>query len=309
MYDLVRDCVAKALLNSPAPEGRCLRDDTPLISSGLVDSLSLAELLSNLEKSSGISIPRTVPMGSPGFDDIEGITGVLESLADKGAGSGDIDRGAGLPSPIPMRIGGRRAPSRPPAGFWTWFYRLLFRAKGIRFGKGLRVLGPIMLRLDGNAANIRLGDDVTLMPFVDLKIRENGKIILGNGVVLDTLVRMVAANNAKLELGDEAQIGMGTIVNAGADVLIGRRTAIAGYCIVIASEHRFGRGEPVMAQGYNHSPVHIGEDVWVASQAFVGRGSRIGDGAVISVKSTVTGSVPPYAVWAGSPGRVIKYRS
>ena len=55
----------------------------------------------------------------------------------------------------------------------------------------------------------------------------------------------------------------------------------------------------------------IGNDVWI------GRGCRlkasketltIGDGAVIASDTAVVSSVPPYAIWGGNPGRLIKYR-
>ncbi|MCD7771218.1 MAG: CatB-related O-acetyltransferase [Oscillospiraceae bacterium] len=52
----------------------------------------------------------------------------------------------------------------------------------------------------------------------------------------------------------------------------------------------------------------IGNDVWVASNALFVDGITVGDGAVIAAGSIVTHDVPPYAVVAGVPARVIKYR-
>lgn len=58
----------------------------------------------------------------------------------------------------------------------------------------------------------------------------------------------------------------------------------------------------------SHGPITIGNDVWIASQVVIGSGATIGDGAVIGANSLVIGNVPPYAIVAGSPARVIKYR-
>lgn len=55
-------------------------------------------------------------------------------------------------------------------------------------------------------------------------------------------------------------------------------------------------------------PLNIGSDVWVAAGAVILRGVNIGDGAVIGANSVVTREVPPYAVVAGSPARIIKQR-
>jgi len=55
-------------------------------------------------------------------------------------------------------------------------------------------------------------------------------------------------------------------------------------------------------------PLTIGNDVWIAAGAVITRGVTIGDGAVIAANSVVTKDVPPYAIVAGSPAKIIKYR-
>ena len=52
----------------------------------------------------------------------------------------------------------------------------------------------------------------------------------------------------------------------------------------------------------------IGNDVWIGRDVSIYSGVTIGDGAVIAGQSVVTKSVPPYAVVAGNPARVVKYR-
>lgn len=52
----------------------------------------------------------------------------------------------------------------------------------------------------------------------------------------------------------------------------------------------------------------IGNDVWIASGARLMGGITIGDGAIIGCGSLVTKDVPPYAIVAGVPARVIRYR-
>lgn len=52
----------------------------------------------------------------------------------------------------------------------------------------------------------------------------------------------------------------------------------------------------------------IGNDVWIGSRVTIMQGLNIGTGAVIGAGSIVTKDVPPYAVVAGSPARIIKYR-
>lgn len=52
----------------------------------------------------------------------------------------------------------------------------------------------------------------------------------------------------------------------------------------------------------------IGNDVWIGTNSTICRGVCIGDGAVIGANSVVTKDVPPYAIVAGCPARIVKYR-
>ena len=52
----------------------------------------------------------------------------------------------------------------------------------------------------------------------------------------------------------------------------------------------------------------IGNDVWIGQRAMVMSGVAVGDGAVIGAGAIVTKDVPPYAIVAGVPAKIIRYR-
>lgn len=52
----------------------------------------------------------------------------------------------------------------------------------------------------------------------------------------------------------------------------------------------------------------VGNDVWIGDNCVIHSGVHIGDGAVIASHSVVTKSVPPYAIVAGNPAIIKKYR-
>jgi virginiamycin A acetyltransferase len=58
----------------------------------------------------------------------------------------------------------------------------------------------------------------------------------------------------------------------------------------------------------NRGDTVIGNDVWLGYDATILPGVTIGDGAVVAAKSVVSADVPPYAIVAGNPARVVRMR-
>lgn len=52
----------------------------------------------------------------------------------------------------------------------------------------------------------------------------------------------------------------------------------------------------------------IGNDVWIGTNAILKAGINVGNGAVIGMGSVVTKDVPPYAIVAGNPAKIIRFR-
>jgi acetyltransferase-like isoleucine patch superfamily enzyme len=54
--------------------------------------------------------------------------------------------------------------------------------------------------------------------------------------------------------------------------------------------------------------VFIGHDVWIGRSAIILPGVEVGHGAVVGAGAVVTKPVPPYAIVAGNPARLIRHR-
>lgn len=73
--------------------------------------------------------------------------------------------------------------------------------------------------------------------------------------------------------------------------------------------HRFGLpGANADGHPSTKGPITVGNDVWIAGGAKVLSGVTIGDGAVVGAYAVVTRDVPPYAIVAGNPARVRRFR-
>ena len=90
-------------------------------------------------------------------------------------------------------------------------------------------------------------------------------------------------------------------------------TASANHAMGGLSTYPFGVFDPStladFRDGFEGLPdTEIGHDVWIGHGALILPGARVGSGAVIGAGAVVTGEVPPYAVVAGNPARVIRRR-
>ncbi|HZE37749.1 MAG TPA: acyltransferase [Stackebrandtia sp.] len=135
-----------------------------------------------------------------------------------------------------------------------------------------------------------------------------GRLILGRGVRIGDH-GAIRAHEGTLSIGDGCVMGSRVTVNCYLDVSIGDSTLIADDVYIIDFDHRFADpAVPIMDQGIVKSPVRIGRDCWLGTKVVVTRGVRIGDGAVIGAGAIVTADVPPGAIAAGVPARVIGKR-
>jgi acetyltransferase-like isoleucine patch superfamily enzyme len=92
-------------------------------------------------------------------------------------------------------------------------------------------------------------------------------------------------------------------ITIGDDVRIGPKTVIWGR------DHGIARDQLIREQAHIKKPIVIGNDVWIGANVTILKGVTLGNGAVIGAGSVITKDVPEYAVVAGNPGKVIRYRN
>lgn len=108
------------------------------------------------------------------------------------------------------------------------------------------------------------------------------------------------------EIGDSVRIGPHSTIGLakiGSYVLTGQAVHI------LSGGHQHGirrDAGPMIRQRGEKRMVYIGDDVWIGTGAIIM--SDVGTGAVIGAGAVVVKPVPPYAVVAGNPARIIRMR-
>jgi acetyltransferase-like isoleucine patch superfamily enzyme len=116
-------------------------------------------------------------------------------------------------------------------------------------------------------------------------------------------VQLATSEKGVLEIGDGVSINYGTSISSRSVVKVGDRTKIGPYCVIADTELPLPLELP---DADAPAPIEIGSNVWLGGRVTVMPGARIGDGAVVSAGSVVTGDIPANAVASGNPARVLR---
>jgi acetyltransferase-like isoleucine patch superfamily enzyme len=117
--------------------------------------------------------------------------------------------------------------------------------------------------------------------FFDLDV--SGEVVIGNYC---TLVGAIIATNGRVTIGDYAFIAH--------EVTIADHFAAAPPDTAASVRQQGNRGE-----------IAIGPNAWIGARSVLLPGANIGEGAIVGAATVVNMSVPPYAIVAGNPARIV----
>lgn len=138
-----------------------------------------------------------------------------------------------------------------------------------------------ILRLDRSAQLVVTGGEFQVFYSADITVFSGGVLTLGNSFI---------NNSCRIRCGKSITIGDGCAISHNVSILD------SDFHILIRD------GEPQPRHG---SGIVIGDRVWIGTNATILKDVQVGDGAVIAAGSLVSKDVPPRALVAGSPARVV----
>jgi len=107
-----------------------------------------------------------------------------------------------------------------------------------------------------------------------------------------------------LSIGRNSSIGDHAIVYCLGSITIGDRVSISQYAHLCAGSHDYTRPDMPLLR----PPITIGDDVWIATDAFVGPDVTVGQGTIVGARSSVFSDLPEWKICVGNPAKVIKER-
>ena len=189
----------------------------------------------------------------------------------------------------------------------SWIIKIILKIYGIKVGKNFYCEGVPKLKIRGKASNIQIGNNVKFLGNVDLRNRENGKIIIEDEVVIES-ARIVSAREGIIKVGKSSIIAEFTIINGGNDVLIGENVAISAKVSINANEHKMAKNDIIRNQGYIHKPVIIEDDCLIGAGVAINKGVTVKKGSVVGANAVVTKDTEDYTIFAGIPAKKIGER-
>ena len=138
------------------------------------------------------------------------------------------------------------------------------------------------------------------------------QISLGRGVGVSEGCRILAQGpSARIAIGDNVICNFNVFICAGEgeSITIGNGVLIGPNVVLRSANHVFDDPEITIArQGHDSGDIVIGNDVWIAANAVITAGVRIGDRAVVGAGAVVVDDVESYAVVGGVPAKPIGSR-
>lgn len=153
-----------------------------------------------------------------------------------------------------------------------------------------------------SAPDIALGHGVKIARAVKLEATDSGSITLGQSVVIEDGVWIVAGGG-QITIGDNVFIGRGTMIVSKGNVTIGNDALIGEYVSIRDQNHNAAQGEITRLNGFDIGEISIAPNVWVGARSVILKGAKIGAGSVIGAGSIVTGGIPADTVAFGVPAK------
>jgi acetyltransferase-like isoleucine patch superfamily enzyme len=144
---------------------------------------------------------------------------------------------------------------------------------------------------------------------LDAKTQHADGITLGDCVAIRTGTLIDTGYCGSVTVGAGSTLGAFCELRGSGHLRIGSNCLLARNVMIETSEHSMEDPTiPITEQGVLARPTVVQDGVWIGANVLIRNGITIGDDAVIGANAVVTRNVPPGAIVAGVPARVLRFR-
>ena len=121
----------------------------------------------------------------------------------------------------------------------------------------------------------------------------------------------VVYGSARIWLPSNLQVGPYAVIGPRTIIYNMSKITLEDYVMVSQGSHLCTGTHDIEDQNFQlkSRPITVGSRAWVAADAFVGPGVRIGEGAVLGARGCTFRDLEQWTVYAGNPARAVKKRN
>lgn len=119
----------------------------------------------------------------------------------------------------------------------------------------------------------------------------------------------VVVNPRNVKIGEFCGINHGVFILGACNTVIGNNVVLSANVMLIDSGLDVENFTKVEFPRHVSSEINIEDGAWIGAAAIILPGVTVGAKSIVGAGSVVTKNVPPFAVVAGNPARVIKMLS
>ena len=109
---------------------------------------------------------------------------------------------------------------------------------------------------------------------------------------------------ANLEMGERSVMGPRVRCYNQGRITIGARVTVSQDASLCASSHDVSDRHFQLQL----RPITIGDDAWIAAEAFVGPGAHVGEGSILGARGVAMRPLEPWTIYSGNPAQPLKAR-
>lgn len=150
-------------------------------------------------------------------------------------------------------------------------------------------------------------------PLADIEESSRGNhVTVGDGAMIDSFVKIkFAGGSGDVTIGDGSYLNSGVVIYSGHGVRLGKGVLVAANTTFAAINHAYQRrDQTIVEQRFmpSRGGIVVEDDCWIGANCVLLDGTLLRQGCVVAAGTIIRGEWPAYAVIAGSPAAIIRYR-